>query len=86
MNTRFATMSGVKTAAQMKKEGKAKRQAAAALRGGAVASKGKVDEVDEVAETVDEAALALKELTTSSASRSVLDRELAAARNVTGRV
>ena len=102
-------MSTVKTAAQLKKEAKAKRQAAAAIRGvaqiltflvlvkydrldifpvagGAVAAKDKKVETDEIAEVVDEAAAALRELTASSSvSKSVADTQLAAARNVTGR-
>ncbi len=53
--------------------------------GGAVAAKDKKVESDEIAEVVDEAAAALKELTTSgSVSRSVADEQLKAARNVTG--
>jgi hypothetical protein len=105
-------MSSAKTAAQLKKEAKAKRVQAAAIRGvemclhllclvplyiviskflmtpfagGAVASKAKVEETDEIAEVVDEATAALKELNASgSVSKSVADTQLAAARNVTG--
>ena len=54
--------------------------------GGAVAAKDKKVETDEIAEVVDEAAAALRELTASSSvSKSVADTQLAAARNVTGR-
>ena len=68
-----------------KKEAKAKRQQAAAVRGGAVVAKEKKNEIDEVAEVVDEASAALRALATSgSVSKSVADEQLAAARNVTG--
>ena len=56
-----------------------------ACAGGAVASKDKKVETDEIAEVVDEATAALKELNASgSVSKSVADTQLAAARNVTG--
>ncbi len=78
-------MSSAKTAAQLKKEAKAKRQQAAAVRGGAVVAKEKKNDVDEVSEAVDEATALLRALATSgSVSKSVADQQLAAARNVTG--
>lgn len=69
---------------EVKKSAKEKRQEKARLKAGAVASKKKDVEVDEVGEAVDAAAKQLKELNAGSTSKSVADQALAAARNVTG--
>jgi len=69
---------------EVKKSAKEKRQEKARLKAGAVASKEKVVEVDEVGEAVASASAQLKMLGASSTSKSVGDLELAKARNSTG--
>jgi hypothetical protein len=73
-----------KSAAELKKLAKAKRQEKARARGGAVAKKEKNEDIDEVAEELDAAAKELQNMNVAATSASVANEEARKARNVTG--
>jgi hypothetical protein len=73
-----------KSAAELKKLAKAKKQEKARARGGAVAKKEKNDDIDQVAEELDAAAKELQNMNVAATSASVANEEARKARNVTG--